>query len=255
MKKEPKTKYKRSPARIYMRWSPRPNAAECKSIEYQDREIREYCESHGYAIRGRYTDEEAKGDEVDRPGLWQCLQDLQKGETLIVHRLDRLARSVYMSFDIERILERKGARLLSIGGEGTWSTTEEDKLIRRILGVLAEYQKKKQAARISAASRAHQKNGRAVGGKPPYGKQRDPDDPARLITNEVEADNIRRAVELRTQGLTLRSIARVMNEEGRTNREGGPFQHGQIDRMMKRKNVPAPKSQFTDSEVEWVDAD
>ena len=99
----------RQKAIIYARFSPRPNAAECHSIEYQLDRCRNYAETRGWEIVGEYRDANASGGEVEREGLWQAIDATRRDYILLVDRLDRLSRSVYLSVDIDRIMEKKKA--------------------------------------------------------------------------------------------------------------------------------------------------
>ena len=58
-----------------------------------------------------YTDHGLTGTVRDRPGLAQALAALREGDTLVVSKLDRLARSVPDARDIAKELERKGVTL------------------------------------------------------------------------------------------------------------------------------------------------
>lgn len=122
---------------IYTRFSPRRNAEQCESIEMQLDLCREYCLKHGIKIVGEYNDRALSGSEEDRPGLWNAVEALKRDYTLIVYRLDRLARSVYLSYIIEQAVKKYGAKIVSICGEGTWQDQPEDELVRRILQALA----------------------------------------------------------------------------------------------------------------------
>jgi DNA invertase Pin-like site-specific DNA recombinase len=56
--------------------------------------------------------EKASGTRQDRPRLRECLQYVRKTETLVVTRLDRLARSTFHLCQIAEDLKRKGVDLL-----------------------------------------------------------------------------------------------------------------------------------------------
>ena len=58
-----------------------------------------------------YTDHGLTGTGRDRPGLAQALAALREGDTLVVSKLDRLARSVPDARDIAQELERRGVTL------------------------------------------------------------------------------------------------------------------------------------------------
>ena len=62
-----------------------------------------------------YTDHGMTGTTRARPGLDQALAALRKGDTLIVPKLDRLARSVPDARQIADSLKDRGVKL-AIGG-------------------------------------------------------------------------------------------------------------------------------------------
>lgn len=57
------------------------------------------------------TDHGLTGTVRDRPGLAQAPAALREGDTLVVSKLDRLARSVPDARDIAKELEQKGVTL------------------------------------------------------------------------------------------------------------------------------------------------
>jgi site-specific DNA recombinase len=109
----------------------------------------------------------------------------------------------------------KGCRIVSVAGEGTWSNTPEDELVRRILQALAEYQKKAQAARTKAAMLRHQATGRRMSKQTPIGWKPDPANAARMIEDQAEGETLDLVKRLHADGLGLREIARTLNDLGR----------------------------------------
>ena len=192
---------------IYARFSPRRNANECESTEAQFDFCRKWCKENNVEIVAEFADRALSGADEDRPELWAAISALERGYVLVVYRLDRLARSVYLSDIIERAVHAKKATFLSIAGEGTWSDSDEDFLVRKILQALAEYERKVISARTKAAMLRHQANGRLMGSKPPYGFMIDPENPKRIVKNPYERIIINQIKRLRSTGLSLRKIA------------------------------------------------
>jgi len=58
--------------------------------------------------------ETMSGARSDRPELAKALSALEEGDTFVVTRLDRLARSTFDLLDIARTIESKGAKLKSL---------------------------------------------------------------------------------------------------------------------------------------------
>ncbi len=192
---------------IYARFSPRRNADESESIEAQLDFCRKWCEDNNVKIAGEFADRALSGADEDRPQLWAAIAALERDYVLVVYRLDRLARSVYLSDIIERSIHKRKASFLSISGEGTWTDTDEDWLIRKILQMLAEYERKVIGARTKAAMLRHQANGRLMGSIPRYGFKLDPKDKRKVLKSQYEQVVINQIKRLHRKGLSLRQIA------------------------------------------------
>jgi len=192
---------------IYSRFSPRRNEDECESIEMQFDFCRKWCEENNVEIVAEFADRALSGADEDRPELWAAIAALERNYVLVVYRLDRLARSVYLSDIIERAIQRKKATLISVCGEGTWGFTDEDWLVRKILQTLAEYERKVIGARTKAAMLRHQANGRLMGSIPRYGFMLDPKDKRKVLKSQYEQVVINQIKRLNKKGLSLRQIA------------------------------------------------
>ncbi len=192
---------------IYSRFSPRRNKDESESIEAQLDFCRKWCEENKVEIAGEFADRALSGADEDRPELWAAIAALERGYVLVVYRLDRLARSVYLSDIIERAVHKRKASFLSVSGEGTWGDSDEDWLIRKILQTLAEYERKVIGARTKAAMLRHQANGRLMGSIPRYGFMLDKADKRRILKSPYEQVVINQIKRLHKKGLSLRQIA------------------------------------------------
>ncbi len=218
---------------LYARFSPRPDAAESESNATQLELCRAHAARAGWRVAGEHQDDALSGDDLDRPGLWAAVEELKKGDILLVSKLDRLARSVYLAVDLERQAEAAGARIVSVAGEGTATNNPDDQLIRGIVQLLAQYQKRAQAARTRAAMQRHQAGGRRMSraDRCPLGWRPDPNDPKRMQKDPAEAAAIDRARALHSGGLSLRAICRQLAAEGLCLRGG---HHQAIARVLAR---------------------
>ena len=192
---------------VYARFSPRKNKDDCESIAAQFDFCRAWCKKNNVKVVGEFADRALSGADEDRPELWAAIAALEKGYVLVVYRLDRLARSVYLSDIIERAIKRKKATFISVCGEGTWGFTDEDWLVRKILQTLAEYERKVIGARTKAAMLRHQANGRLMGSIPRYGFMLDPEDKRKVLKSQYEQVVINQIKRLNKKGLSLRLIA------------------------------------------------
>ena len=91
-----------TPAVIYARFSPRPNAEECDSVEKQIERCRAYCAGHGYTVIAEYCDKDLSGGRADnRPGLQKAIAAACRNKAILcVNALSRLARCTKDAIDL-----------------------------------------------------------------------------------------------------------------------------------------------------------
>jgi DNA invertase Pin-like site-specific DNA recombinase len=77
---------------------------------------------------------------ADRPQLAAALEFIREGDTLVVTKLDRLARSTADLVDITRALEKKGA-FLSILNMNLDTSTPTGKLMLTVIGGIAQFER------------------------------------------------------------------------------------------------------------------
>ncbi|MFG1409435.1 recombinase family protein, partial [Xanthobacter sp. VTT E-85237] len=78
--------------------------------------------------------ETASGAKTDRRQLRKCLAALQVGDTLLVVRLDRLARSTRDLLNILAEIAERGAAFKSLGDGWADTTTPHGRLMLTVLG-------------------------------------------------------------------------------------------------------------------------
>ena len=86
-----------------------------------------------------YTDHGLTGTNRDRPGLALALAAVREGDTLVVPKLDRLARSVPDARAIAAQLETRGVRL-ALGSSVYDPTDPMGKMFFNILATFAEFE-------------------------------------------------------------------------------------------------------------------
>jgi DNA invertase Pin-like site-specific DNA recombinase len=86
-----------------------------------------------------YVDHGLTGRNRDRPGLREALAACRAGDTLVVTKLDRLARSLTDARDIVAELTEAGVKL-NIGGSLHDPTDPVGRLLFNVLGMIAEFE-------------------------------------------------------------------------------------------------------------------
>lgn len=148
----------------------------------------------------RVYEDKASGATKDRPELKRCLDALREGDTLHVHTVDRLSRSMRDLLDIVDVVLKAKANLIIYSPRLEFSSQHEDYLQTfqlQLFGIVGQLERAMCRQRQSEGI-AHAKIKGTKSGKP-FGKQ--PLD----MTRRIEA------IELSKQGKNISQIARAMN--------------------------------------------
>jgi DNA invertase Pin-like site-specific DNA recombinase len=109
--------------------------------------------------------EKASGAQRDRPELLAALDTLRAGDSLVVWKLDRLARSLKQLIETVELLESRNIGLRSLT-EAIDTTTAGGKLVFHVFGALAEFERSIIRERTRAGLEAARARGKK-GGRPP----------------------------------------------------------------------------------------
>jgi site-specific DNA recombinase len=163
------------------------------------------------ALPDQYTDGGWSGATVKRPAFQRLLADIQaqKIDCVVVHRVDRLSRSLLDFARLMHFFQEHGVAFVSV----TQNFTTADPVGRLTLNLLAtfsEFEREMIVARTRDKVAAARRNGRWTGGTPVLGYDVDSRG-GRLIVNEPEAVRVREIFALYLQE---RSLTRVVEELG-----------------------------------------
>lgn len=86
-----------------------------------------------------YAEKKSGRQQDNRPQFQACLEFLRDGDTLVISRLDRMARSVLDLAKIADVLKRKGVTL-KVLDQSIDTSTSEGKLMFSLLGAFAEFE-------------------------------------------------------------------------------------------------------------------
>jgi len=116
-----------------------------------------------------YVDHGFTGTKRDRPGLGKALAACRDGDTLVVTKLDRLARSLPDARDIADELTRKGVTL-NVGGSIYDPHDPVGKLLFNVLGMVAEFESDLIRARTREGMAVAKAKGKLRGRQPKLSK-------------------------------------------------------------------------------------
>jgi DNA invertase Pin-like site-specific DNA recombinase len=112
----------------------------------------------------RIFTEKASGAQRERPELKAALDYIREGDTLVVWKLDRLARSMRQLIETVEDLQSRGIELRSLT-ESIDTATPGGRLVFHIFGALAEFERAVIRERTSAGLQAGRERGKK-GGRP-----------------------------------------------------------------------------------------
>jgi DNA invertase Pin-like site-specific DNA recombinase len=113
----------------------------------------------------RIYSEKRSGKQAEgRPELQACLQFLRDGDTLVISRLDRMARSVLDLAKIAELLKKKGVALRVVD-QAIDTGTSEGKLMFSLLAGFAEFENDIRAERQADGIAKAKEKGVAFGRK------------------------------------------------------------------------------------------
>jgi DNA invertase Pin-like site-specific DNA recombinase len=110
--------------------------------------------------------ETASGAKTDRVQLRRALDQLGKGDVLMVTRLDRLARSTRDLLNTLATITSKGAGFRSLNDTWADTTTAHGRLMLTVLGGLAEFERELIRARTGEGRERAKAKGVKMGRKP-----------------------------------------------------------------------------------------
>ena len=130
---------------------------------------------------GKIYIEQMSGAVTDRPALFEALDYARSGDTLIVWKLDRLARSMKQLIETVEKLRLQGIGFRSLT-EAIDTTTAQGVLVFHMFSALAEFERQLIRERTRAGLKAAKRMGR-IGGRPAKLTEDDLDAARTLLAN------------------------------------------------------------------------
>jgi putative DNA-invertase from lambdoid prophage Rac len=198
----------------YTRVSTDRQANEGESIDVQERTVAGYAMMHGLAVDRTFSERGVSGSKplAERLEGAAMLAALQSGDVVITPKLDRMFRSASDALANLDRLKKMGVHLhmIDLGGDVTGNGIA--KMVFTILSAVAENERDRIRERISVVKADQKARNRYLGGTVPFGWRMQDD--GSLIEVPAQQAAIRRMIELRSTGLSLRAIAQEMQANG-----------------------------------------
>ena len=135
-------------------------------VSTQGQTLESQLEELGKAGCSKIYREVASGARSDRPQLHSLLNGLESGTTLVVTRLDRLARSTIDLLTTIKAIADKGCLFKSLADPWCDTTTPGGRLMLTVLGGLAEFERELIKIRTGEDRERAKRAGVKMGRKP-----------------------------------------------------------------------------------------
>lgn len=179
--------------------------------------------------------EVASGAKKDRPQLAEIMKIARRGDTIVIWKLDRLARSLQHLITLSNEMRERGIELHSITDRLDTSTAS-GQLLFHILGSIAEFERSLIQERVQAGLIRARSEGR-VGGRPRV-------DQSKL---DIAFAEMRRGSSIRKAALTARLSRATLNRAISASKtlEMGKETKGSLEASLEAKKHPVVKSNGT----------
>lgn len=222
----------------YVRVSTATQVDKGAGLEEQEQEVRAWARSHGHQVVRIAREEGVSGSNglEDRVALPEVIGALKAGDAggVVVYRLDRLARDLIVQETLLAEMRRMGREVFttSAAEQGYLEDDPHDpsrRLIRQVLGAVAEYERAMIALRLAAGRRYKRERGGYAGGRAPFGYRAEGGE---LVPDETERRVIAAARRLHRQGHSLRRIAVDLEARGYRPRMGGRWHPNTVRQVL-----------------------
>ncbi|MCL6612314.1 MAG: recombinase family protein [Peptococcaceae bacterium] len=179
-------------AAVYIRVSTDEQADHGISIPAQKSRLVAFCQAQGWGIYGFYIDDGYSGKDLERPAITRLIEDakLKKFNTVLVLKLDRLSRRQKDTLHLlEDIFDQYGIGLKS-ATEAFDTTTPFGKAALGMMAVFAQLERETIVERVKLAKKESARQGRFLGGPPPFGYRYDPAN-KKLVKDDLQAQVVR----------------------------------------------------------------
>lgn len=217
---------------IYTRYSAGPNQT-AQSIEGQLRVCKDYIKDNGWDYAGYYADEHISGRTDKRPQFQAMINAAERHEfdVLVVYSSDRFSRDKFHAVSYKHKLKELGIKIkyaaenIPEGPEGIF--------LESIMESWAQYYSEELSRKVKRGMSESARKAKSLGGPRTYGYQTTDD--GKIIIDEEEAEAIKQAFKMISEGSTITSIADWLNRSGHVTSKGKPFTHNTVKNMLTNK--------------------
>ncbi len=187
---------------------------ESYSIGNQKKLLTKVAKEKGYTNLVHFLDDGISGVTMDRPGFNDMMEQLAAGKAaaVFVKDLSRLGRNyIEVGRLTEEFFPEHDIRLVAVSDN--IDTAEGENELAPIRNLFNEWYARDISKKRRISNKIKGNAGEPMG-QPPYGYQKDPDDPKRWIIDEEAAAVVRRIYRMSLDGYGVEQIADALSKDG-----------------------------------------
>ena len=210
-----KSKFTQTVTALYCRLSIEDGREnESMSISNQKALLRDFAEKNGLLDYEYYVDDGYTGRNFNRPSFQRMIADIEAGKVkcVITKDLSRLGRNyIEAGSYIEVFFPRHNVRYIAVT-DGVDSVNRQEMDITPFKNILNDLYSRDISKKVQAGWMARSRQGKFVGGPPPYGLMRDPNDHGHLIIDPETAPTVKTIFDLASNGYGVMRISKYLME-------------------------------------------
>ena len=225
----------------YVRVSTEEQVKNGSGLDIQKREIEEYVKANNIKLVAIFEDKGVSGanDVSKRKGLKDLIQYCRENEVnkVLVTKMDRLARDVYIQLWIEKELKVYDIEIESINEDNLNGNDYMTVAMRQMVAVFAELEKNRIADRLVSGRREKaEKKGQKASGNCPFGYKYKYNEQGKnpvVVIDEEKAKIVKEIFSDYLKGLSLKQIADKLNDKGITTQRGNKWSKQAVQTILK----------------------
>ena len=184
------------------------------SIQNQKKLLTKIAKEKGYTHLIHFYDDGISGVTMERPGFKAMLAEIEQGKAsaVFVKDLSRLGRNyIEVGKLMEEFFPEHNIRFVSVSDN--IDTDEGENELAPIKNLFNEWYSRDISKKRRISNKIKGNAGEPMG-QPPYGYQKDPDNPKRWIIDEEAAAVVRRIYRMSLDGCGVEQIADALSKDG-----------------------------------------
>ncbi len=157
-------------------------------------------------------------------------------DQLLITKVDRLARDLYLQLWIEKELKIYEVELISINEDNLNGNDYMTKAMRQMMGVFAELEKSRISDRLVRGRKRKAKKGKKASGNCPLGYKYEYDKSGRnskVVIDKEKAEIVKEIFSLYLQGNSLSKVSKALAEKGHKTSRGNDFSKYSLSKILK----------------------